>query len=452
MEYGYSPYTIVLLLAVGLPLGVLNPWRCFLLSTLLLLAGNEDHFIFTRLPWLGPFANLNDVCVFLALWAVFFDWLRRRTIPRFPAPFLAAMAVILIGFIQTGMKVGWTYETLRGFRWALAFPLAYFIAANFHWDRERVRQFILVLFAGCFLAGFQHLLMVVRIGPLAQHGFARTISFLASNVPQSILVMAAIWSLPQDLKRRMLYILALSVMTLSTILSLTRSVWLATICTIPFAFLYYRLSNRLNIAFRLILVGILAMVIAIIMFQVFFPEINLADMILERFLSLTQGLESESSNRGRMFALKVEMQYWLESNWIFGQGLMFYQTIAVPRSDTANYVAFGHLGYITYLSQFGVAGLLVLGLYIPLSTIRKSRIIWQEAAHPEFRYLAGLSGINITFLAIVFAMSSSLLGLGYHVSGLLCGSVWILHRKLARGEIEKISDQDPKSAKTANPE
>ena len=88
----------------------------------------------------------------------------------------------------------------------------------------------------------------------------------------------------------------------------------------------------------------------------------------------------------------------------------------------------GHLGYVTYLSQFGLLGLFVYGIYLPLSVIKYSRNVWLNGRLPIERYVALLAGSCMIFNSITFIMSSSFIGLGSFVPGILTGSIWVLAR------------------------
>jgi len=62
---GYPAIFIIITLALGIPLAILKPYEAFLLSILLLTAGDAVMFNRTRTTLLGPYLNLGDVCVLI---------------------------------------------------------------------------------------------------------------------------------------------------------------------------------------------------------------------------------------------------------------------------------------------------------------------------------------------------------------------------------------------------
>jgi hypothetical protein len=428
---GYSYYWIPLVLAVAVPLGALRPWWLFLGTTVAITGGSLTEFVQTRTPWLGAFMNLNDTCLYATLWALFYDWLRHRSKIQLPGPVVAMVGILLVASFQTSLRLGVTYDTIRALRWALSFPIAFFAAANFHWDEKRAWQLAGALFLGAFLAGVQHSILIIRIGPLAYHGFARTIEFLASGIPQAVMVVAMLLPLPRRLGLRFFYLFAMGFMLLSTMLSQTRSVWLAMIASIPMAFLCYRQPQRLGLILRLVVVGVVGLLIAVLVFQAAFPEMDLIEMTLDRFFLLMDKTASEGSTGTRMRAFEYEMSHWKEGTWILGRGLDFFQGERYFNEGAfSTRIAYGHLGYVTYLSQLGLLGLFIYAVYLPWRGLKTSIRLWNATSVESYRYLAALSGVVIFFLCVMFIMSSSLLGLAYHPAGLVLGAAWAIDRKI----------------------
>jgi hypothetical protein len=122
------------------------------------------------------------------------------------------------------------------------------------------------------------------------------------------------------------------------------------------------------------------------------------------------------SNFKRLSAFKFEMEAWLSGTLFFGRGLSFFALMP------GEFVAWGHLGHITILSQLGIVGLVVYSYYLPLAIIKLSKKLWKHAAN-EVKFLALLAGITMIWHWICFIMSSSFLG-QYPVAGIMFGAVW----------------------------
>jgi hypothetical protein len=124
-------------------------------------------------------------------------------------------------------------------------------------------------------------------------------------------------------------------------------------------------------------------------------------------------------------ALGVEMSQWWDGTLVFGRGLYFFQDVE-NSDDPAYKIAFGHLGYVTYLSQLGLVGLAVYGVCLLWEVVRRSRFLYFYSDQREVRYLALLAASSILCLSLIFVMSSHFLALGYFAPGVLYGGLWAL--------------------------
>jgi len=133
--------------------------------------------------------------------------------------------------------------------------------------------------------------------------------------------------------------------------------------------------------------------------------------------------------RGRAFV--TETCHWADGTLVFGRGLFFFQ--AIKNSPLGSqHVAFGHLGYVTYLSQLGLFGLLVYGLGVPLHVMRTGVYLWRNSESSSLQFLALLGGASIISLSVMFVGSSHFLGLGYETPGVLYGAMWVLAARSLR--------------------
>jgi hypothetical protein len=199
---------------------------------------------------------------------------------------------------------------------------------------------------------------------------------------------------------------------------------------------------------RLVRSGIICCLFAVLFTVVLRHALSGIDpikLVQERFVTLVDAdtrYGSQTGTRERDF--KVEMTHWWEGTLIFGRGLAFFQTMPNP-DQGPGYVAFGHLGYVTYLAQMGLVGLLIYGVYLPFSILRGARRLWSTSDVAEVRFLALLSGASITYLSLMFVMSSQFLSPGFEAPGVLYGSLWALGRGATGWDCASAPELDKRS-------
>ena len=431
---GYSPILIFITLTVGLILAVLRPYEAFLLATLLIGGGDTHKFNMTRTGLLGPYFNLTDACVVVAFAALMFDCLSSKKWVRLPLMVMLILLVLYIAALQSFINIGLTYETLRALRWAIQFPLAIFLAANFVTDSRRVRLLVGTLLATAMTSVILHLLYITNVRSslalsMGNYHVVRTISFMSGMLAPTFLLSGTVWRLPRKNLFKIILFVVGGLLLMSIVLNQTRSVWIATIAAVPFILLIFQQSRRIPSLFRFATIMLAVVIITVVITRWFVPEIDFGDMVKSRLYVLSDTVASDGSVGTRARGLKVEMRSWFEGTWILGRGLYFFQTLDQGDPNIPNsWIGFGHLGYVTYLSQFGLIGIFVYGIYLPFYVIRDSRHVWFSDCLPAERYVALLAGSCMIFYSILFIMSSSFLGLGTFVPGILNGAVWNLVR------------------------
>jgi hypothetical protein len=428
---GYPQFFIFMVLGIGISLAVLKPYKSFLLIVVLLTAGNADTFNQTRTSLLGPYLNLGDACLLVALLALFFDKFRSEKTVWLPKIVLALLFVLTIAALQSFWKLGWTYETARMYRWGIQLPVAFFIAANFVDTSARAKAFIGALLCGAVLAAVQHLYYVWvawRIMNLQAYSAIRTISYLGGCMSSAFLVTAVIWKLPANLWKKIPFLMAGILFFTSLLMNQTRSLWFATAGAVLCLLVLFKRRNRIVNIMRFGIIVVLVVFAAVWVSQHVMTELNVFDLATRRIKLLFDEDARIISTGTRERAFKAEMGSWLNGTLLFGRGLYFMQTIRNPEVST-HHIAFCHLGYVTYLSQMGLIGLLVYSVYFPLSVVRQSRWLWQHGDGSVLHYMGLLGGASIILLSIMFVMSSSFLGLSYFAPSVLYGSVWSMARR-----------------------
>jgi hypothetical protein len=448
---GYPGIVVPLVLVTGVLLIFLRPYAGFLFAIAVLTAADVAMFNKTRTALLGPLLNLSDVCVLISLISLFLDKFRAKEPFHLPTIVLLMLAVLTASAIQSFWRLGWTYETIRSFRWGLDVPIALTIGANFVTSPRRARGLIAALFCGAVLAACQHMVFVATTWrtkglTMETYGLMRTISFWAGCVPAAFLLAAVVWPLSRNRKTRIVCLLAGITFLATVFLNQTRSLWLAVIFSIPImAFLHNR-RNALRTVARIGGVGILAVVLLAVFGQRIMPGLNAFQIISQRFATFLESDPYAAGTISRENAFREEMQNWMEGTLVFGRGLCFFQTIETPQ-DGPEHAAFGHLGYVTYLSQMGLLGLLAYGLLLPAWVIRNGRCLWLHGDLPEVRFVGLLSTASVLCLSMMFMASSHFLCLGYFAPAILYGGAHSLagfsrcaHR-VSDGDIVTVSER-----------
>jgi hypothetical protein len=429
---GYPPVVILAVLGIGVPLLLFRPYGGFLFAVLLLTAGHFHMFNKTRPIGLGPYLNLNDVCVLLALMACYVDRVAGRKPVRIPQIVALMLSVVVIAGAQSAWVFGWTHTTQGLLRGALDFPIAFLLAANLVDSTERARKLLWTLVAAVVLAAGQHVLFVAHTWAtkslsLETYAAMRTIGYWAGCLPSAFLLTAVVWPAPRSPVLKVLR-LAAGVLLLATIfLNQTRSLWLATLATVPLLMLALRRTNWLAVSARLAVSGVVIVLALGFLCQRLIPGLDIGVVMKGRLTSVLERDPRLSGMGTRQRAFGVEMASWMQGTMLFGRGLGFFQGIENPE-DGAHEVAFAHLGYVTYLSQLGVVGFLVYGVLLPLLVLRNGLTLWKYGREPVLRFLGGLGTASIISMSIMFVMSSHLLGFTYFSTGVLYGALWALVR------------------------
>jgi len=435
---GYPQLTIVLVLGLGIPVAFVRPYAAFLLAAFLLTAGHVTLFNQTRLAGLGPYMNLSDACVLVAVAAFFFDRVAAKQPVRVPQIVPLVLLAATLGAVQSFWKLGWTYETMRATRWALDFPIAYFLGANLVTSADRARKLIWILLAGALLAAVQHHLYVVHIWRshslnMATYEGLRTIGYWGGCMAPGFLISVLAWRAPRGVWKKAFWAVAGLLFIGTIFMNQTRSLWLATAAGGLCVMIVFGRGNRLRSVARVSLLGAVVVFGGIWLCGRVMPGLNVSEVLVGRLSKLfardTQHLHL--GTRERAFA--IEMDQYLHGTLVFGRGLSFFQTIPNPEAADRR-IAFGHLGYVTYLSQLGLIGLVVYGLLLPLWTFLDALRLWRYQSDPALRYMGLLAGASILCVSIMFLMSSQFLAVGYFAPAVLYGGVIALARERRRME------------------
>lgn len=438
IHQGYPEFVFIPILLIGLFLAYIRPYEAFLFSILLLIGCNRHAFVYTRTSFLGPYFNLCDACFLIALVALCFQLSKQKRFLHCPMVLFLITGVLLIGFFQSLLRFGWTYGTLRSLRWAVEMPIGILLGANMVKKVYHVKKMILILCLAVVLSAIQHFCWVYfLIDSMPNYTkenihLFRTVSFMSGGIPSALVAAVVVYMPLLKIDKRkigyvLITILMSSVLAASIILNQTRSVYLAIIITIPILIcLFYERHSKFYFLrlFVLILVisGFAGGLVRIVTND---QSINASFIIKERLSTLTKSDPKQAYTLSRINQFKLETKNWLKGSLIFGRGLWFFQDMEPEKK--INSIAFGHLGYITYLSQLGLLGLFVYGFYLPYYCIVLSRLMWKNAKENVSKFLAIFATSAMFFNCVRFIMSESFLSSeGFVATGVLFGTVWRL--------------------------
>lgn len=416
-------YPVVLLyfvLAVGTVLALFRPYKAFVFVCCGVSALNLDLANNTRTV-LGPYFNLLDAFIFVMILALMVFLFATRQPLIIPRPFIWLVIVWSIGTVGGIWLLGWRYEAIRSCRWALNFPLALLVAANFVRNEKRSDDFVLALFFGALLGSIQHITTsLILFQSLRNYSAIRDIGFLFSPITPFLIAATnqSFFKGKREIFRYIWYV-AISLFMLSLLLNQTRSTWISvTVASIILAVLLKHKGFIIHILY-------VAVPLLVVLFLIvpWVTPLNPTDIISARYNTLADESMREYTTKTRWADIEAETQAWLEGNWLFGRGFAYFYADRWVWSYDEKEVAWAHVGYVTYLAQLGLLGLIIYGFYVPLAGIRAGRGLYFQCSEGASRRLALLGLSCFIVNAVQFAMSSSYLQPQMVIPGLLLGAV-----------------------------
>lgn len=438
LHIGYPIALFYLVAVIGGVLIVVRPWWAFLFAVFCLSARDFHAAVFTRTALFGPYLNLNDLLLWICLLAMLKECFGTRKLIWIPQILLAIFGLIVIGDIQSLYKYGFTGDVFRRIWSTAIFPIMFLISANMVQSDMRARSFYLIFFLGTVTAALQHIFYVhMQTYDLllpAMHQF-RTISYSASG--GSYILIAAMF-LQRHNKlgklKNLFYYFGLSLIGLSILLASTRGSWIVIGVVIPILFLMLRkYQNIPRLGFR---IGVLFVGLILIV-QVLLPNLGLGKSLVKRFETLQQPSTAYSS---RWEGARTEIDIWLNSSLILGSGSTL--PLEYESADKEVTGALYHVGITTYLTHYGLLGIIIYVILLPLSTFKVGRRYYLK----HFMYPGGRL-VLVSIACIIATTIGSLSSMHFllatcHIPGLLYGVVWGLS-KGKRIELKRICLKNP---------
>jgi len=430
---GYPLAIFFIIGILGLLLVIIRPYSAFLLSVFALAARNYHAAVFTRLPGIGRYLNLNDLLLWICVLA-FLAILLTKTRLWAPRILIAIFILNIIGACVAIVQYGFIPLVLQTIWWAFTFPIMFLVAANLVVDESKAKFFYWALFVGALLSAFQHFVSIegqIIETDIVSPADLKMISYIMSG--GIFLACGAIFidmrKIIKSLRLYIFWIIGISLITLSYVLSLTRTVWIGAIFSIAGLFVSTRKIDAL--AKRKIYVVLMVFVLMFSITLILLPSRDLESILLKQTRFLYEQDVFESSYFTRKKSIDTDLRLWLNSPIIFGRGTTLPPKLVIESQTEGAKVgvgALGHVGFSTYLSHFGLIGLVVYWILLPLLTIKIARKICWE--HPkDYVGVLALAAAALAFFDLIATLSSHhYLGSTSHVEGLIYGSIWGLSR------------------------
>jgi hypothetical protein len=437
MNNPFSSEVFAIILLVGGIATFLRPKQTFIAVLFLTCALPNDVLTFTRLAGLGPWFNLRDAFLVIVLLCGIVYLAQKRRKARLPLAVIGMFIITILGGIHTYIAYEPDiYLFARMFRLYLNFPL-FFIAGAFIIDSEEDSYWIIrAVVAGSVVISFLYFGYLIENNArdgYVSYRFFRQLSFGAGLVPW-VAVALLIGILTKQIQSRTYRIGAvglIAIFLLVTLLQQTRSVWIASIAVLFILLLSLMREQNFNLKavinpLRIILIVVVAgigLVLGNRLLGTLVPGLSFQTLVENR---------ASADDAGRGLAISIELQTWLESSLIWGHGMGYalfsdsplLRELTIGLSELE--IAFGHVGHVNALSEYGIIGYVVSYVFFPATIIQACRrLLVSPISTPSTRMLALMNLILMIWLWIVYLFSGSFNGL-HSFSPMLLGATWSL--------------------------
>jgi O-Antigen ligase len=419
---------LIIISVIGIYFVIKRPYKAFLFATLVSLSFGRQTLFFSKIPGFG-FLNLMDICFLLSI-AAFIRELRfplKKGMLKLPLLPIAILSVLIIGFAQSMVRYDQTYAIVRAFRWAIGLPIMFIIAANIVKNKERVKSLLWVLLIAGILSSLQHLLYISQAREFTVSNSAdslRTIFFIRGQ--ESWLVAGPFISAGQIINPMVQG--CIGILFLVTFFAQqTRSIAIGVILALIVYYAWF-LSGKQSFRMKRFLPLILIFALS----TVAVGSLGINDLAENYLYKLTDLISGESNNsETRVASFEQEIQDFSEGNMIFGEGLAYFFRIGngadFDLDVDSEGIAYGHLGYVTYLSQLGILGFIVYAFWFPAAVLIKARKVFQVNYNvDEVRHLAALTATTFLSSIFTFIFSGSFLNPYVIIPGILGGAIWAI--------------------------
>jgi hypothetical protein len=436
---GYPAAVFFIVLGIGLMLAFVRPYWAFLFAIIIFSAANIETATHTRISGIGAFFNLYDALFIVALLALFMDQIWGSKAFMIPFPVILILVTIIIGSLNTVLlhhiKTKFQlYNTLRSIRWSLDLPLAFLISANIVSDEDRAKTYLYAAILGAVIGSLGSVIEYKLLAADIRGTGHLRLQLAAKGLSTYLLTAAAYYSFFKGRSAfvRLVWGVALMLFGFSVLVAQWRAVYLAIIVAIVCLPIIIGEFSKYARALVIFAIGI-PVVLGSLMFLG--PKQG-PSQVFSRFSTSAEGYRlNNPDNITRTNVIWVDLQEWYQGNWLIGQGFnysMFEKKAELKKlaADPHAEIAWGHVGYSMYLSNLGLLGFFVYGIYLPWIIFFASRRLYFSNAGWIIVSIGMLGLTAILMETVVGFLSFNYLQAGKSSIGFLYGVVWILNRKL----------------------
>lgn len=416
---------------IGMALILWRPFWAFLFAVFCLTGKNFHAAVLTRTEWTGMFLNLNDLLLWIAVFALLVKAIRTYGKIKLPKILIAIIVVLLFGAIQSVVKYGPETFVLRSI-WSVAiFPILLLVSANMLSTESDARLFYWALFMGSVAAAVQHMLFLyyATMAGISEVHLLRIISYITSG-GLYLLVISLFTKLQEKSKwAAWIYYPGIILMAFSIVMNQTRQLYIVFVLTI--GAISYLLRSVVNIKKALIKLALVTISVLVVS-NLFDSNLNLIDIVGQRLDTMIEKETLDETSLTRWISMQTEINLWLDSPIVLGAGVAYPPELTEPyrQGDLESVFQTGaldHVALTSYLAHYGLIGALIYLLFLPLLTIKAAKGFISSNL-TDYSAKVALLAITVALMDM-FNLFGSMLNTAQtsHIPALIYGAAWGLY-------------------------
>jgi hypothetical protein len=428
---GYPLAVFYITAIIGILFILWRPFLAFLFAVFCLAGRNYHAAVLTRTEWTGIFLNLSDLLLWIALLAMFVEKIRRREKISLPYVLITIVTILTIGALQALAKYGSELFVLRSI-WSVAiFPIMFLVSANMVKYESRAQLFYWALFMGSIAAAIQHMLFLyfATSAGIYEGYLLRIISYITSG-GLYLIVISLFTKLPGGNKwSAWIYYPGIVLMAISVVMNQTRQLYIVFVLTI--VAMCFVLKSVVNIKKTLIKLAFVTISVVLVI-TLSYSSLNLMDIVGERLDSMIDTETRAETSLTRLISMQTEINVWLDSTIIFGTGTAYPPEFTEPyregdREAVFQTGALDHVAITSYLAHYGLIGVLIYLLFLPILTIKAAKRFISDNL-TDYSAKVALLALTVALMDILNLFGSMLqTSPASHVPALIYGAIWGLY-------------------------
>jgi hypothetical protein len=313
------------------------------------------------------------------------------------------LGVVVLGIGNSLVRFEWNYDTLRVFKAAFYFPAGLYIGANWRSEPRDSAGFMKMFVIAAFLQSVRQIVYFDRFDVSADVVSTRTLRYFLSGLPVVFLIVRS-----HDYEPwrgwDWFYFPAIAFSTAGLILQQTRSAWIPQVlfCVLAVGSWLTRgmLMDSLKVFRSTIAMGLPIVLLLLAIGRYTSWNIDLFDLFVHGHAA------DFSDSSGRWEATQFEITEWFDGNLLIGNGLGYF---TAPRYAGYEDMAWGHNGYIAYLSNLGLLGFLVYAILVPVAYFKAIRRL-VGSGDPGREVMGSLGLLFLLTMVVGTMLSTGVLG------------------------------------------